>query len=83
MSRYSPLGLAFRRLRDERGLTQVAMAAALSVPAYWLSKLETGREELTESGLDDAIAYLRLDEGEADSVRTAWEASRLPVGGVA
>ncbi|WP_062112240.1 helix-turn-helix domain-containing protein [Aureimonas sp. AU40] len=83
MSRYSPLGLAFRRLRDERGLTQVAMAAALSVPAYWLSRLEGGREELTEAGVEDAIAYLKIDGDEADAVRTAWEASRLPVGGVA
>jgi transcriptional regulator with XRE-family HTH domain len=40
----TPFGLAVRRLRQERGITQKQMAAALGVTSAYLSALENGRK---------------------------------------
>jgi transcriptional regulator with XRE-family HTH domain len=47
----TPFGARLRALRDERGVTLSALAAALQVSAAYLSALEHGRRGLPSAGL--------------------------------
>lgn len=63
----TPFGVAVRRIRKERGLTQKAMAKALGVSPAYLSALENGKRG--KPGFDflqRAAGYLNIIWDEAD-----------------
>lgn len=63
----TPFGVAVRRIRKERGLTQKAMAKALGVSPAYLSALENGKKG--KPGFDflqRAAGYLNIIWDEAD-----------------
>lgn len=65
----TPFGLAIRKIRRERGLTQKAMAKALGVSAAYLSALENGKKG--KPGFDflqRAAGYLNIIWDEADDL---------------
>lgn len=65
----TPFGLAIRKMRKERGLTQKAMAKALGVSPAYLSALENGKKG--RPGFDflqRAAGYLNIIWDEADDL---------------
>ena len=63
----TPFGVAVRRIRKERGITQKAMAKALNVSPAYLSALENGKKG--RPGFDflqRAAGYLNIIWDEAD-----------------
>ena len=65
----TPFGVAVRKIRKERGLTQKAMAKALGVSPAYLSALENGKKG--RPGFDflqRAAGYLNIIWDEADDL---------------
>lgn len=61
----SPLiGMRIQRLRDERGLTQEALAKKARVSRGYLARLETGRHDPTLSMLRKLARALKVKVGD-------------------
>ncbi|MFN0265130.1 helix-turn-helix domain-containing protein [Tepidamorphus sp. 3E244] len=66
----TPFGQRMRDLRDERGLTQVEMAAALKVSSAYLSALEHGRRgRPTFAFVQRVIGYFNIIWDEAEELQ--------------
>lgn len=72
----TPLGARMRALRDERGVSLKAMAAALNVSSAYLSALEHGRRgKPTGFLLHRIIAYFNVIWDEAEELQRLAELS--------
>ena len=66
----TPFGLRLRQLREERGVSQKEMAAAIRVSAAYLSALEHGRRgQPTWDLLQRMIGYLNIIWDEAEELQ--------------
>ncbi len=73
----TPFGLALRRLRATRGVTQRDMAAAIGVSAAYLSALEHGRRsEPTWELVQRIIGYFNIIWDEAEELQRLAALSR-------
>lgn len=73
----TPFGEKLRALREERGILQRDMAAALEISAPYLSALEHGRRGTPSSGLIHQICqYFGLIWDEADEMKVLAKNSR-------
>lgn len=65
----TPFGVAVRKIRKERGITQKAMAAALGVSPAYLSALESGKRGKPGFDFLQRVAgYLHIIWDEADDL---------------
>lgn len=66
----TPFGLRLRQLREERGVTQKEMAAAIRVSAAYLSALEHGRRgQPTWDLLQRIIGYFNIIWDDAEDLQ--------------
>jgi transcriptional regulator with XRE-family HTH domain len=66
----TPFGQRLRQLREERGVSQKEMAAAIRVSAAYLSALEHGRRgQPTWDLLQRMIGYLNIIWDEAEELQ--------------
>jgi transcriptional regulator with XRE-family HTH domain len=73
----TPFGEKLRHLRQERGILQREMAAALEISAPYLSALEHGRRGTPSAGLIHQICqYFGLIWDEADELKALAKTSR-------
>ncbi|NGN43795.1 helix-turn-helix transcriptional regulator [Mesorhizobium sp. CGMCC 1.15528] len=72
----TPLGERLRALRDERGVSQKEMAAALGVSAAYLSALEHGRRGTpTWALIQKIIGYFNIIWDDAEDLQRLAETS--------
>lgn len=66
----TPFGLRIRALRDEKGVTQKEMAAALGVSAAYLSALEHGRRGVPSwPMIQKIVGYFNIIWDEAEDLQ--------------
>lgn len=79
-------GKEVRKLRIEKGVTLKQMATALGKTSAYLSAVETGRKNLPDSLVDEAIDYFALEGEGVQQLKQAAELSRdevsIPLTGV-
>ena len=79
-------GKEVRTLRIEKGVTLKQMATALGKTSAYLSAVETGRKNLPDSLVDEAINYFALEGEMAQQLKRAAELSHnvvnIPMNGV-
>lgn len=72
----TPFGLRVRALREEKGVTQKEMAAALGVSAAYLSALEHGRRGVPSwPFLQKIVGYFNIIWDEAEDLQNLAAAS--------
>lgn len=77
----TPFGERMREMREERGVTQKEMAAALGVSPAYLSALEHGRRGVPSWPLiQKIVGYFNVIWDEADDLQRLAAASRPRVG---
>lgn len=79
MTILTPFGKTLRKLRIDRGETQMDVAEAIGISVAFLSAVETGKKNASKEVIDKLIRHNGLDQSHADSLRRDALVSREEV----